>query len=101
MPDIRITVDGKRALTVTQAAAKYRLEPSSMRAVLTRAGDAIEPAAMLDNRTPLYLATALDRLMATRPGRGRVADSTRRALETMSRRQTHPHEFRVSGTPQR
>lgn len=70
MAKVRITVDGKLALTVEQAAARYGLKPSSMRGELTRLGAAAAAAAMLDGRKPLYLATALDALMRRRPGRG-------------------------------
>lgn len=69
-PTIRITVNGKPALTIAQAAERYGLAPSSIRSALTRLGDAITPAAELDSRTPLYLVTALDRALAGRPGRG-------------------------------
>lgn len=65
-----ITVNGKPALTVEQAAARYGLVPSSMRAVLSRAGIADQEDAMLDGRKPLYLVTRLDAVMASRPGRG-------------------------------
>lgn len=69
-PEVRVTVAGKPALTVTMAAARYGLAPSSMRAALTRLGDTIAPAAMLDARTPLYLTKDLDAAMRSRPGRG-------------------------------
>ena len=69
-PTIRITVNGKLAYTVEQAAAKYGMEPSSMRGAITRAGDQIEEVAKLDGKKPLYLASALDKAMAARPGRG-------------------------------
>ena len=71
MPTIRITVDGKLALTVEQAAARYGLHLSSMRAALTRLGGAITPVADLDGRKKVYLAADLDRAMKARPGRGR------------------------------
>jgi hypothetical protein len=96
-PTIRITVNGKAALTVAQAAARHDLEPSSMRAALSRLGDAIEPAAWLDSRTPLYYITALDKAMAARPGRGRMAESTRRALTAMSDPQVNPQKYGVGG----
>lgn len=72
-PVVRITVDGRLALTVEQAAARYSLAASSMRGTLTRLGDAIEPCAHLDGRKPLYRATELDKAMKARPGRGRRA----------------------------
>ena len=67
---IRITIDGKLVLTVEQAAARYSIGSSSMRAALTRLGDSVSPAAYLDGRKPLYLATELDAAMKSRPGRG-------------------------------
>lgn len=70
MPRIRITIDGKLAVTVEQAARRYGIGPSSVRAALHRFGDAITPAAYLDGRKPLYLATELDAAMKARPGRG-------------------------------
>lgn len=70
MAKIRITVDGKPALTVEQAAERHGLRPSSMRGELTRLGGTIEPAAMLDGRKPLYDQAELDAAMAARPGRG-------------------------------
>lgn len=71
MASIRITVDGKLALTIEQAAARYGLKRSSMRGELTRLGAAVTPIAMLDGRKPLFLASTLDGLMEARPGRGR------------------------------
>lgn len=68
---VRITVNGKLALTVEQAADRYCLAASSMRGELTRLGPAVAPAAMLDGRKPLYLAADLDTAMSARPGRGR------------------------------
>ena len=64
---IRITLDGKLALTVEQAAARYGLQPSSMSAVITRGR--IEPDGHLDGKKKLYLAVRLDRLMRARPGK--------------------------------
>lgn len=69
-PTIRVTVDRRLALTIEQAAERYRLAASSMRGELTRLGDRIKPVAMLDGRKPLYLATELDKLMKSRPGKG-------------------------------
>lgn len=68
MTGIRITCDGKLALTTAQAADRYGVELATMRQIIKRAG--LDPAAMLDNRTPLYLAAMLDRVMSARPGRG-------------------------------
>lgn len=72
-PTIRITVNGKPALTVAQAAERLGMAPSSVRSAITRLGAALEPAAHLDSRTPLYYVTALDRALARRPGRGHRA----------------------------
>ena len=68
MPRIRITVDGRLALTVEQAAQRYGLKPNSMSAALSRMGT--EPDANLDGRKKLYLAGRLDAVMKTRPGKG-------------------------------
>lgn len=69
MAAIRITVDGKLALTVEQAAERYGYpSPSSMRTALVRLD--IEPITYLDGRKPLYLATALTAAMRGRKGRG-------------------------------
>jgi hypothetical protein len=72
-PTIRITVDGKPACTVDQAAARHNLRPVSVRSIISRAGDAIAPAAMLDGRTPLYHVAGIDKMIKNRPGRGRMA----------------------------
>lgn len=69
-PTVRITVDGKLALTVEQAAERYGLKPAPMRTALARFGDEIEPVTYLDGRKPLYLASRLDAIMAKRPGKG-------------------------------
>lgn len=67
-PVIRITVDGKLALTVEQAAARHGMQPSSMSALITR--ERIEPVASLDGKKRLYAAAALDAIVRARPGRG-------------------------------
>lgn len=71
-PVVRITVDGKHALTVDQAATRYGVDPASMRKTLKRLLDAgaIGEPAHLDARTPLHLAAPLDKAMAARPGKG-------------------------------
>lgn len=54
MPDIRITVDGRPAVTVALAAALTgRHRDTDVKHALRRAG--LEPVARLDARTPLYL----------------------------------------------
>lgn len=68
MPEIRILVDGKPALTIDMAATRHNLKPSSVRSAISRAG--AEPVAWLDARTPLHLVKGLDRILADRPGRG-------------------------------
>jgi hypothetical protein len=68
MPTIRITVDGKLALTLAQAAERHALGIDAMRKAISRAG--IEPVAELDARTPLYLAAAIVAAMKARPGKG-------------------------------
>jgi hypothetical protein len=65
---LRITLDGRLALTVEQAAARYGLKPHSMTSALSRLR--VVPDAMLDGRKPLYLALRLDALMKGRPGKG-------------------------------
>lgn len=67
-PQIRITVDGRAALTVEQAAARYKVEHSSMRAIISRLQ--LQPAAALDGRKSLYLVAALDAAIKARPGKG-------------------------------
>jgi hypothetical protein len=73
-PEIEIKVNGRLALTIEQAAARYGLAPSSMRGELTRLGDRITHIEMLDGRKPLYDAEQLDTLMNARPGRGRPGE---------------------------
>lgn len=69
MADIRITYDGKLALTTTQAARRYGLELATMRKTLSRLP--IQPLPEpLDTRTPLYAAVELDKAMKARPGKG-------------------------------
>lgn len=77
MPDIRITVDGRSALTTAQAAARRGISPAGMRAVL--ADHDIVPAAHLDGRTPLYHLDDLNLL----PGRRGAEMTTERALEIL------------------
>lgn len=67
-PQIRITIDGRLALTVEQAAERYGLTRGGMSAALSRLTVAHD--AMLDGRKPLYLASRLDKAMKERPGKG-------------------------------
>ena len=76
---LRITYDGKHVLTTAQAASRYGLTPSGMRATLTRLDVEPIPEA-LDGRTPLYLATELDKAMAARPGKGANLRGPRRRV---------------------
>lgn len=68
MPTIRITVDGKQALTTRQLAEEFSLDSASVRSAIKRLG--LEPAAHLDERTPLYAAVAARKALRARPGRG-------------------------------
>ena len=72
MPAIRITVDGKLALTVEQLAERYGVKVKSMSVIISRLGEQIEPITFhLDNHKKVYLAVPFDRIMkAARPGRG-------------------------------
>ena len=65
---ILITIDGRAALTVEQAATRYGLKPNSMSAALSRGG--VQPDGELDGRKKLYLVAHLDALMKARPGKG-------------------------------
>ncbi len=58
MPDIRITVDGRPALTTGQAAQRCGISLGAMRKLLQR--HKVEPVAALDRRTPLYDAETID-----------------------------------------
>jgi hypothetical protein len=69
-PTIRITVGGKLALTVEQAAARLGVPPKTLSGELTRYKDAIRPAAELDGRKKLYLQSEIDQWWKSRPGRG-------------------------------
>lgn len=68
-PLIRITVDGKPALTVEQAAERKGVTASAMRGELTRYQNTIAPAAHLDDRKKLYFTKDIDRWWDSRPGR--------------------------------
>lgn len=72
MPIVRITLDGKLAYTVEQAADKHGMGPSSMRSVIARAG--LEPDAEI-GRKNLYLATRITAMLKARPGKGRSKKS--------------------------
>ena len=69
MPDIRITVDGHRALTVDLAAAEFGLTHDAMRKALDHAGVQPIKGARLW-RLPLYSSKAIRAVLASRKGRG-------------------------------
>lgn len=69
-PKVRITVDGKIALTVEWAAARFGVEPKSLSGELSRHKDAITHVAMLDGKKKLYLQRDLDSWWKSRRGRG-------------------------------
>jgi hypothetical protein len=76
---IKITYDGRLALTIGQAAARYGLSPDAMKKALR--GLAVDPLPdPLDGRTPLYLAAELDQAMKARPGRGANLRGQRRGV---------------------
>lgn len=81
---IRITVNGKLALTVEQAAERYGLAPSSMRGELSRLKGVVTPIDF-DGRKKLYLARELDQVMRARPGKG-APGVPRSAPDARSRR---------------
>lgn len=65
---VRITIDGKLALTVEQAAERYHLQPKSISAIISRGS--IGEDGTLDGKKKLYLASHLDQIMKARPGKG-------------------------------
>lgn len=67
-PQIRVTVDGRLAVTTAQAALRYGRTLANMRTLLSRLS--IEPVAHLDSRTPLYAAVPLDKTIKAMPGKG-------------------------------
>lgn len=74
MPDIRITVDGRPALTTAQAAARHGRVASQVRDIFSARRYDLAPVAMLDPRTPLYDVEAVDALLGNMPGRGHRTD---------------------------
>lgn len=70
----RLTWGGKVILTIPHAAARYRMTVDACRKAIKRAEaagqiTAVAPAP-IDERTPTYYQTELDRLMRSRPGPG-------------------------------
>lgn len=79
-PDvIRITLNGRHAMTRPQLAVALDLDPAAadttLRHALRRAG--IEPDAHLDARTPLYYAAPTLKKLRSRPGRWPAKDGER------------------------
>lgn len=66
-PEVRITVNGRQALTYNLAAEKHGLTPDAVRMALGRAG--VEPCGKLE-RLPLFYATEVSAALKARPGRG-------------------------------
>lgn len=68
---IRITVNGKLALTISQAADRLGLPASGLRRDLAREPNAPKPAGHVDGRTPVYLASDIKEFgKRDRPGKG-------------------------------
>lgn len=67
-PRVRITIDGRVALTVEQAAARKGVKPKSVTGEITRYK--IEHDAMLDGRKKLYLQAKFDKWWDNRGGKG-------------------------------
>lgn len=70
MPDIRITVDGRPALTTAQAAQRHARTPAEMRSLFSARRYGLPSVADLDRRTPLYDVDAVDALVAGMVGQG-------------------------------
>ena len=84
MPTVRITIGGKVALTVAQAAERHGVSSiDTMHSIIRRA--ALEPDGHIDGRTPLYLAEKVRQAMVNRPGKGNRL-SRRTAWATSSSR---------------
>lgn len=69
-PRIRITVNGRLALTVEQIAARLGVPIGTLSSELTRYKAVIRPVAELDGRKKLYLPADIDRWWNGRPGKG-------------------------------
>lgn len=74
-PVIRITVDGRPAITAGLAHLRYRLssEAATRMAIRERG---VRPVAWLDGRRPLYDVEALDDAMATRRRQPVIVDES-------------------------
>lgn len=81
--EIRITVDGKLALTTSQFAAEAGVDPATVRGeirdLVDEEGQRIRPIAHLDARTPLYAAVPLRKAWKARPGKAWRAGTGKRA----------------------
>lgn len=67
-PKIRITVDGRIALTVEMLAERWGVATKTVSSALSR--DGIEHDGMLDKQKKLYLQTKSDAWWKNRPGKG-------------------------------
>lgn len=67
-PRVRITIDGRVALTVEKIAERKGVKPKSVTGELTRY--AVEHDAMLDGRKKLYLQAKIDAWWDNRGGKG-------------------------------
>jgi hypothetical protein len=65
VPNIRIFVDGRLALTTAQAALRHGRSHAVMRMLIHRLG--VKPVAHIDGRTPVYGAVALDKAVKAPP----------------------------------
>lgn len=74
-PRVRITIDGRVALTVEQAAARKGVKPKSITGEIARYG--FEHDAMLDGRKKLYLQARFDAWWDNRVGKGGKKDAER------------------------
>jgi hypothetical protein len=66
---IRITVDGKLALTIEQAAERLGVPTKTLSSELTRYKASIQHVAMLDGKKKLYLQSEIDKFWKARPGK--------------------------------
>lgn len=74
MPDLRITVDGRPALTARMAVDRYAqrhgLGERAVRSAISRSGVQPITPPPLHGRIPLYDQAELDAALDNRPGRG-------------------------------
>lgn len=71
MPDIRITVDGRPALTTAMIAEQRGRSAGVVRDLLSARRYDLAPVAELDSRTPLYDEAAVAALFERLPGQGK------------------------------